>query len=77
MHSSQHTGDELVDTIALLHERDQRRDPALIVGSRQEVREDQLLERINLVLQGHEFGDSLITKSCSVRVHPIQSLNLL
>lgn len=71
MHSSQHAGDELVDTIALLHKRDQCRDPALIVDSRQEMREDQLLERIDLVLQGHEFGDGFITKSYLVSVHPI------
>lgn len=77
MHSSQHAGDKLVDTIALLHKRDQRRDPALVVGSRQEMREDQLLERIDLILQGHEFRDGLITKSHSVSIYPTQSLNLL
>lgn len=71
MHSSQHAGDELVDTIAFLHQRDQRRDPTLIVGSRQEMREDQLLERIDLILQGHEFGDGLITKSYLVSVYPV------
>lgn len=61
VHSSQHAGNELVDTIALLHERDKRRDPALIIDSRQEVRENQLLERINLVLKVREIMDSLIT----------------
>lgn len=61
MHSAQHARDELVNPIAFLHEWDQRRDPALIVGSRLEVREDQLLERIDLILQAHEIGDRLIT----------------
>ena len=61
MHSPQHAGNELVDAIALLHEGDQRRNPALIIGSREEMREDQLLERINLVLKVREVVDGLIT----------------
>ena len=61
MHSPQHAGNELVDTITLLHERDQGRDPAFVIGSREEMREDQLLERINLVLKVREIVDGLIT----------------
>lgn len=61
MHCSQHACNELVDTIALLHERYQRRNSALIVSTRLEMREDQLLETINLVLQGHEVGNRLVS----------------
>lgn len=61
MHSSQHAGNELVNTITLLDQRHQRRDSALIVGTRLEVRKDKLLETVNLILQGHEIGNSLVS----------------
>ena len=61
VHGSQHACDELVDSIAFRDERNERRDTALVVRSGLEVREDELLEGIDLVLQGHEVGDCLIT----------------
>lgn len=65
MHSPQHAGDELVDAVALLHQRDQRRDATFIVGAGLEMREDQLLESIDLILQCHEIGDCLIPRQLS------------
>ena len=65
MHGSQHTGDELVDTITLLHKGDQRRDPTFIVCAGLEVREDELLEGIDLILQGHKIGDGLVAARMS------------
>jgi hypothetical protein len=60
VHGTQHAGDETVDTPAFLHERHKRGDPALVVGRVFEVCKDQLLERVDLVLQVHEIADSLI-----------------
>ena len=60
MHSTQHTRDELVDAITLLHQRHQGADPALIVRTSPEMREDELLKTIDLILQRHEIRDSLI-----------------
>lgn len=61
MHGSEHAGDELVDTVALLNERYKGGDSALIVPHVAEVRENQLLELLDLVLQHHEVADGLVT----------------
>lgn len=61
MHRPQHARDELVDTEALLHERHQRGDTALICGRASEVGEDELLERLDLVLERHKVGDGLVS----------------
>lgn len=61
MHCSKHARDELVDTVALLHKRNESRDSAFIVANTSEVREDELLELINLVLQDHQVADGLIS----------------
>jgi len=50
MHGAQHAGDELVDTIALLDQWNQGCYPALVVRAASEVREDELLEGVNLIL---------------------------
>ena len=60
MHGAQHAGDELVNAITLMYERNQGRDSTFIVADVPEVGEDQLLELLNLVLEGHEVGDSLV-----------------
>lgn len=60
MHSAQHAGDELVDTVTLLYEAHQSGYPALIVTSALKMREDEFLESIDLVLERHEIGDSFI-----------------
>lgn len=60
MHSTQHASNEFVDAIAFLDQRDQRGYPALVVCAASEVGEDELLERIDLVLQRHEIGDGLV-----------------
>ena len=65
MHCSQHASNELVDSIALLDQGHQCRDTAFIVSAGLEMREDQLLESINLVLQGHEIGNSLVAVTLS------------
>lgn len=61
MHSSEHAGDELVNTITFRYERNQSRDSALVVADAAEVGEDQLLERVDLVLQSHEVGNRLVS----------------
>lgn len=63
MHCSQHARNELVNSITLLHQRYQRRDSALIVSARLEMRENELLKRIDLVLQSHKIGNGLISTS--------------
>jgi hypothetical protein len=70
MHCAQHASNKLVDTIALLHKRYQRGDSALIVSTRLEMREDQLLETINLILQSHKVGNSLVSIPSSVVNQP-------
>lgn len=64
MHSPQHAGDKFVDTIALLHQRNQRGNSTLVISTRQEVREDQLLECVDLILQGHEIANCLVADGC-------------
>jgi hypothetical protein len=65
MHSAQHAGNELVDTVTLLYETYQRGYPALIIASTLKVGEDEFLEGIDLVLQGHEVGNGFITRKIS------------
>lgn len=65
MHSPQHAGDELVDAVALLHQRDQGGDATFVVGAGLEMREDQLLEGIDLILQCHEICNCLIPRRLS------------
>lgn len=60
MQRPQHARQELVDTITLLYQRDQRRNPALIVHARPEMRKDKLLKKIDLVLKVHHLGDGLV-----------------
>ena len=60
MHSAKHACDEPVDTPALLDQGYESRDSAFVIRRMSEVREDHLLERIDLVLQVHEVGDRLV-----------------
>lgn len=60
VHSTQHAGNELIDTVALLDQRHQGRDATLVVTGTSEVGEDELLELLNLILQDHEIGDGLV-----------------
>lgn len=60
MHGAQHARDELVDAVTLLHQRHQRRYAALIIPNMSEVREDQLLELVDAVLQRHQVRDGLV-----------------
>lgn len=61
MHSAQHASKELVNPITLMYERYQGGYSALIVGPISEVRKDELLEGIDLVLEGCQIGDGLVT----------------
>lgn len=61
MHGTQHAGNELVDSIALQDEGNQSRNTTLVVGAAAEVREYELLEGIDLVLQRHEIRDGLVS----------------
>jgi hypothetical protein len=60
VHGSQHAGNKLIDTIALLHKGHECRDSAFIVRAASEVGEDKLLEGVDLVLKGHEVGNGLV-----------------
>jgi hypothetical protein len=60
VHCAQHAGNELVDTIALLNQGHQRRNPAFIVRAASEVRENELLEGIDLILQRHQVRNGLV-----------------
>lgn len=71
MHGSQHASNELVDAVTLLDKGHQCRDTALIVGTGLEMREDQLLKSINLILQSHEIGDGLIAVNSLALRFPI------
>jgi hypothetical protein len=63
MHRPQHTRNESVDSVALLDERDEGGDSALVLSRSSEVSEDELLERVDLVLERHEVGDGLVSIS--------------
>ena len=60
MHGSQHARDKLVDSVALLNQGHQGRDSTLVVPHVSEVREDELLKLLNLVLQDHEVRDRFV-----------------
>ena len=60
MHSTQHAGNEPVDSITFLDQGNKRGYPALVVNRMTEGREHELLERLDLVLQVHEVGDRLV-----------------
>lgn len=60
MHSTQHAGDEFVDAIAFLNKWDKRSNATFVVRATSEMRKDELLEGINLILQGHQIRDRLI-----------------
>jgi hypothetical protein len=60
VHGSEHASDELVNAVALLDQRHQRSDSTFVVRAAAEVREDELLEGINLILQGHQVGNGLV-----------------
>lgn len=61
MHSSQHACDKLVDTIALLDQRNKSRNSALVVRASSEMGENEFLEGVDLVLKGHEIRDGLVS----------------
>lgn len=57
VHCPQHARDEPVNAVTLLDLRHERRDPALVVCRAAEMCKDELLERVNLVLQVHQIHD--------------------
>lgn len=59
VHGAEHADDEAVDTVRLFHLRDERRDAALVVGRTAEVGKDELLERVDVVLEVHQVHDRL------------------
>lgn len=59
VHGAEHADDEAVDPVRLFHLRDERRDAALVVGRAAEVGKDELLERVDVVLQVHQVHDRL------------------
>jgi hypothetical protein len=61
MHSTQHASDEFVDAITLLDQGNQRSNAAFVVCAAAEVRENKLLEGIDLILQSHQVGNGLVS----------------
>lgn len=61
MHGAQHAGDELVNAVTLLHQWYKGRNPALVVAHISEMRENQFLKLLDLILQSHEVCDGLVT----------------
>jgi hypothetical protein len=64
MHCSKHACDEFVYAVGLLYKRDESSNSALVICSIAEMRKHQLLERLDLVLQGHEIRNGLIPGRC-------------
>lgn len=64
MHSSQHACYESINAPALLDKRDKGRDTTLIVCRVPEVRENQALKRIDLILKSHQVRNRFIPKKC-------------
>jgi hypothetical protein len=54
VHSPQHRSNEAIDPPAFLNERNEGRNAAFVIGRIPEVREDDTLERFNLVLKTHQ-----------------------
>lgn len=71
VHCSQHAGNKLVDSITLLNQRHQGRYPTLIVCSILEMRENQFLKRVNLILEVHKVHNSLVTVLVSLNITAI------
>ena len=68
VHGSKHARDEPIDAVAFLNLGDERTDTTLIVGRTAEVGEDQLLKRVDLVLQVHEVADGLVSADSSMSI---------
>ena len=60
MHSPEHAGNKAVDAVAFVDERYQRGDFAFIICAVAEMREDQLLKGVDLVLELHEVRDCFV-----------------
>lgn len=60
MHGAKHAGNEFVDSVALGDKGHKGGYSALVITHVAEVGEDQLLELVDLVLEGHEVGDGLV-----------------
>lgn len=67
VHGAQHASQEFVNTIALLDKRHKTRDAAFVVRRTTEMRKDELLELLDLILQGHQVHDSFVADSSSVK----------
>lgn len=60
MQCAKHACDELVDAVTFVNKRDEGGDATFIVANIAEVRENELLELLNLILQYHEIGDGFV-----------------
>lgn len=61
VHGAEHAGDEFVNAVAFLHQWRQRGDSTFIVVGASEMRKDELLELVDLILQRHQIRDGLVT----------------
>jgi len=61
MHGAKHARDEFVNSITFSNEWYERSHSTLVVGASSERRKDQFLKGLDLVLEVHEIGDSLVT----------------
>lgn len=62
MHCSKHTCSKFINSVAFLDERDQCRYPSFVIGATSEMRKDEFLKFIDLVLKTHQVHNGLITK---------------
>ena len=62
MHSAQHASNKSINIPTLFDQRDKGRDAAFIVRRMAEMREDDTLKRLDLVLDTHKVRDGLVSK---------------
>lgn len=60
-HGAHHGCDELVNAKTLLDEWDKSSDTAFVVVGSTEMRKDEFLERVNLILKSHEVRNRLVS----------------
>ena len=61
VHGPQHACDKLVYSITLLDQRNKGRDTTLVAADVPEMRKDEFLKLLNLVLQVHQVRDCLVS----------------
>lgn len=60
VHSASHRGNETVDTVRFLDERNEGCNPAFVASGIFKVRKDELLKRVYLILEVHQVVDGFV-----------------